>query len=241
MERHERIRAARKAAGLNQTQLADALGLDSHTAISRYEKALRSPELDMLVSIARITKVDPQWLILGIGEMAPSYQADSEPVRQPGRHHEAGHSHAPDILEINGAEIVAIPRYDAQLSAGHGSIIDPHAEPLGLQLIEAQWLRSVTRAAPAELAVVRVDGDSMVATLSDGDWILVDRSQTKINREGIYALAIGDACWVKRISLNLREKTIRVISDNPAYPVQELAEDELTVIGRVVWIVGRRV
>jgi phage repressor protein C with HTH and peptisase S24 domain len=32
-----------------------------------------------------------------------------------------------------------------------------------------------------------------------------------------------------------------VISDNPRYPVQELPADDLTVIGRIVWIVARKV
>src|SRR5690606_23982993 len=118
---------------------------------------------------------------------------------------------------------------------------DPEAEPLGFHLFEAQWLRSVTRAAPAHLAVLRVDGDSMEDTLRDGDFVLVDRSQSRFGREGIYALAIGENAWVKRLSLNLREKLIRIISDNPAYPPQELEEQELFLIGRVVWIVGRKV
>lgn len=145
------------------------------------------------------------------------------------------------VLDVGGAEFVSVGRYDAALSAGPGSLIEAGVEPLGYALFERQWLQAVTRAAPEHLAIVRVDGDSMESTLHDGDWVLVDRAQTRLNREGIYAVRVGDVAWVKRITLNLREKLIRLISDNPAYPVQELAEDELAPIGRVVWIVGRRV
>lgn len=144
------------------------------------------------------------------------------------------------IVEFGKDEFASLPRYDAAFSAGDGSLIDPNAEPIGHQLIEYQWLRAVTNAAPNHLAVVRVDGDSMEHTLSDGDWVLLDRTQRRITREGIYALAVHDSCWIKRVSLNLREKMVRVISDNDRYPVQELPEDELTLIGRVLSVVWRK-
>ncbi|KJS40394.1 MAG: hypothetical protein VR70_05990 [Rhodospirillaceae bacterium BRH_c57] len=139
------------------------------------------------------------------------------------------------------SEYVSVPRFDAALSAGPGSIVDPNAKALGSHPFELQWLRAITYATADQLAVVRVAGDSMEPTLHDGDWVLIDRTQTSVNREGIYALAVDDAAWVKRISLNLRDRTVQVISDNAAYPVQELRGDGLCVIGRVVWIVGRRV
>jgi len=144
------------------------------------------------------------------------------------------------VVDVEGSEFAAIPRYDAAMSAGPGSIIDPQAEPIGHHLIEAQWLRSVTRSSPSRLAVLRVDGDSMEDTLRDGDWVLIDRGETRANRNGVFALQVGDATWVKRLTLNLRDELIQVISDNPRYPVQELPEDQLTVIGRIVWIVARK-
>jgi len=144
------------------------------------------------------------------------------------------------VVEFGKDEFASLPRFDAGFSAGDGSLIDPNAEPIGYQLIENQWLRTVTNAAPEHLAVVKVDGDSMETTLSDGDWVLLDRTQKRITREGIYALAVHDSCWIKRVSLNLRDKLVRVISDNDRYPVQELPEDELTLIGRVLSVVWRK-
>jgi phage repressor protein C with HTH and peptisase S24 domain len=148
---------------------------------------------------------------------------------------------APGIVDLGAAEYASVGRFDAALSAGHGSLLESDPDPLGYQLFEAQWLRSLTQATPAHLAVVRVDGDSMEQTLSNGDWVLVDLTQRSFNREGVYALRIGDTGWIKRLSLNLRDRLIRVISDNDVYPLQELAEDELDIIGRVVCIVARRV
>ncbi|MGC2853930.1 XRE family transcriptional regulator [Novispirillum sp. DQ9] len=225
MDLPERIRHAREKAGLNQSALGEAIGVESHAAVSRYESGKREPTVAQLIKIAQVCRVDPAWLMLG--------QGDDERLPSP----------APTIPApwTPGPEYAAVPRYDAALSAGAGSIADPHAEPLGHQLFELQWLRALTKAAAEDLAVVRVAGDSMEPTLHDGDWVLVDRSQIKVNREGVYALAVGDTAWVKRITLNLRDRLIRIISDNPAYPMQELSEDELMVIGRVVWIVGRKI
>ncbi len=79
----------------------------------------------------------------------------------------------------------------------------------------------------------------MVSTLNDGDWVLVDRSQNRLGREGLYALAVSDAAWIKRLSLNLSERLVRIISDNPAYPMQELSAEELVVIGRAISVVNR--
>ncbi len=142
--------------------------------------------------------------------------------------------------EVDRAEYTAIGRYDASFSAGPGSLIPDHPEPLGHHLVETQWLNALTRATPEQLAIVRVSGDSMVPTLLDGDWVLIDQSQRKLAREGIYALRVQDQAWVKRVSLNLREKLVRVISDNPVVPMQELQEEDIELIGRVISLVARR-
>ncbi|MEQ8251551.1 MAG: LexA family transcriptional regulator [Oceanibaculum nanhaiense] len=147
----------------------------------------------------------------------------------------------PSVISIGDEEYAAVGRFDARLSAGPGSFVIEGEQPEGYQLFEAQWLRAITTTAPDRLAVLRVDGDSMENTLSDRDFVLVDRSQNRFGKEGIYALRVGDNCWVKRLSLNLRDRLIRIISDNPRYPVQELPEEEIDLIGRVVWIVGRKV
>lgn len=147
----------------------------------------------------------------------------------------------PGILDLAGQEVVAIPRYDAGLSAGHGAIIGEDAAPEGFQFIEKDWLRVASASTTENLAVVKVDGDSMQPTLADGDWILVDRGHTHVRRDGVYALAFNGACWIKRLTINFKNKRFQVISDNAVYPMQELTEEELTILGRAVWIVGRKI
>ena len=145
------------------------------------------------------------------------------------------------MIELDGSEFASVPRFDAGLSAGPGCILPAHPEPEGYQLFEYQWLRSITRSKPTQLALLRVDGESMTETLSDGDWVLVDREQTNPAREGIYALHVDDVAWVKRLSVNKGNRTIRIISDNPKWDAQEWPEEAVRVIGRIVWLAGRKV
>jgi phage repressor protein C with HTH and peptisase S24 domain len=146
----------------------------------------------------------------------------------------------PGVIEIGRAEFVSIGRFDASFSAGPGSLIDPQAEPLDFHLVSMHWLRALTTAAPEQLAIVKVSNDSMTPTLNDGDWVLIDRAQRRASREGIYALRVFDDSWIKRISLNFRDRLVQVISDNPLYPMKELPEDEIDLIGRVISLVSRR-
>ncbi len=210
-----------------QAGLARALGRDK-SSVSRLltgDRQIKAGEVSKIVAYLG-EKPPPGALADIVNAISPRVAA--APARSSG------------IVAIGETEFASIPRYDAALSAGHGSIIDANAGPIGYHLIEAQWLRAVTRSAPSQLAVLRVAGDSMEDTLADGDWVLVDRGHTRPAQEGIYALQIDDTTWVKRLSLNLRDRLIRIISDNPRYPVQELPPDDLTVIGRVILIVARK-
>lgn len=223
-----RIREIREANGLSRVALAKRVGC-SDRQIIKLERGERRLTQEWMERIGAGLGVSPAELIapkgrdvVGLNEEAPRLLRES-------------------MVEVDGAELAAVPRYDAALSAGPGSIIDPNAEPIGHWFIEAQWLRAVTQTAPSRLAVLRVSGDSMEDTLADGDWVLVDRGQTRASHEGVYALQVDDSTWVKRLTVNLRDRLVRIISDNPRYPVQELPEKDLTVIGRIVWIVARKV
>lgn len=147
----------------------------------------------------------------------------------------------PGTIEVGGTDFTAIGQYDAAFSAGQGSLLDPHEEPLGYHLVQAQWLHTVTHSSPDHLAVVRVDGDSMESTLHDGDWVLIDRKQTKALRAGIYAINAHGHCWIKRLNVSLSKKLIQIISDNKAYEIDELPEEEVTLIGRVISLVIRKI
>ena len=137
--------------------------------------------------------------------------------------------------------LVGIRRLDVRASAGPGAHGDAERR-LGRIGFDAAWLRraGLGGGAAGRLSVIRVEGDSMAPTLSDGDDILVD-GEDGIDRlrDGIYVLRAEGALMVKRIALG-PGGTLSVRSDNPAYPPWPDCEPgSVDLIGRVVWV-GRR-
>lgn len=136
-----------------------------------------------------------------------------------------------------------IPLYNVSAAAGHGAVVD-HEEVVDSLAFKRDWISHTLHAQPGDLYLINVQGESMTPTLHPGDVILVDRRNGEnITTDGVYVIRMGDSLLVKRIQ-RLPGKTLRISSDNPAYQSFELKldaanDDELSVIGRVVWS-GRR-
>lgn len=134
---------------------------------------------------------------------------------------------------------IAIPRLALGASAGPGALAEDDGTVGHLGFAET-WLREMGLT-PARLTALTVMGDSMVPALSDGDEILVERLDGTIghtSRAGIYVIRRDGMLLVKRLEYQ-REGRVSVISDNRAYPPEDVAIDEVEVIARVVWKGGR--
>ena len=132
-------------------------------------------------------------------------------------------------------EWIDVPRLALGASAGPG-LLAAEELPIGAFRFGARWLRE-QGFDPAQLSAIRVEGDSMEATLRDGDEILVDRAPRGL-RDGIHVVRVGEALLVKRLATG-RPGVIALVSDNPAYTALDLTPGEVEVIGRVVWKSGR--
>jgi phage repressor protein C with HTH and peptisase S24 domain len=237
-----RLKLARVTAGYKTAKaFSDKFGVPQPT-YSMHESGERSILGEVAQRYADWLGVRVVWLERGEGEMrAGGAAALRGGLSEPG----AGVPGLmgrlePGIVEFGGVEFASIGRYDASFSAGPGSLVEPDARPLDFHLVTRDWLHALTASAPDLLAIVRVRGDSMTPTLLDGDWVLVDKAQRRVSQEGIYALRVFEDSWIKRISLNLRDRLVRIISDNPVVPMQELPEAEIDVIGRVISLVSRK-
>ena len=62
----QRLTAARESTGLSQRKFATMLGINQNTLV-KYELGERDPGLSLVKKIIEITKVNPRWLLLGIG------------------------------------------------------------------------------------------------------------------------------------------------------------------------------
>lgn len=136
--------------------------------------------------------------------------------------------------------LVAVPRLALGASAGAGSLQED-APVIGTFSFDRRWVRALG-GRPDMLSIIRVDGESMQPTLSDGDDIMVDRSDGVARlRDGIYVLRMDGVLMVKRVALAPGLGRFSVRSDNPLYPTWEDVDPDLvSIIGRVIWT-GRRI
>jgi phage repressor protein C with HTH and peptisase S24 domain len=139
-----------------------------------------------------------------------------------------------------GRALVFVPRLSLGASAGAGSLAEGE-ETEGVLAFDPRWLRDVG-GRPERLSIIRVDGESMVPTLGDGDDIMVDGSDgaTRL-RDGIYVLRMNDTLMVKRVAPTPRAGRFAIRSDNPLYPDwDDVDAGDFSIVGRVIWV-GRRV
>ena len=218
----ERIRRCAAMAG-NGDLLAQKTAIPRRT-LETYLTGQAEPKASRLVAIAKAAGANVEWLATGEGEPegnAQQMQAQTQglAVRAP----------ALDGIEDRFA---LVPLYDVRVSAGHGAFNG--TENVLTQLAFTRyWLNKLGLHA-AHLVAVRVDGDSMEPTIRSGDVLLIDREQTHPRDGAIYVMRREDWLVAKRLQL-LAGGLVRVISDNQAYPPEEVEPAALEILGRAVW------
>jgi phage repressor protein C with HTH and peptisase S24 domain len=137
--------------------------------------------------------------------------------------------------------MIAVPLLGVRAAAGAGSVVNDE-RPRAHMSFDQAWLRRLTSAKADQLSLLQVSGDSMAPTLTDGDELLIDRSDSAERlRDGVYVMRIEDMLVVKRLTLHPVTRRVTVQSDNPSYADwPDCDPSELDIIGRVIWT-GRRV
>jgi len=135
--------------------------------------------------------------------------------------------------------VVTIPRLALGASAGAGSLDDDERAE-GVMAFDAAWLRHLG-VRPQRVSIIRVDGESMAPTLSDGDEIMVDHDDgAERLRDGVYVLRLDGVLMVKRVALGPLRGRFSILSDNAHYPDwTDIDPGLVDIVGRVVWT-GRR-
>lgn len=89
----------------------------------------------------------------------------------------------------------------------------------------------------AQLAALVIDGDSMAPTLLAGDSVLIDCSDTRTPRDGIYVIGADGGLLVKRLSVHPVSHRVTILADNPAYPgFPDCDPAAIRLVGRVIWV-----
>lgn len=134
---------------------------------------------------------------------------------------------------------VLIPQIDIAYSMGGGALVEERS-PQVLVPFFRDWLRPLMRGSFADLFVARGEGDSMMPTLLDGDLVVVDRAQNTLSgQDRVWAVSYGDFGMIKRVR-RMPDGGYQINSDNSAVTPITAYDDEMHIIGRVIWI-GRRV
>lgn len=217
----KRVLERLEAVGISQSELARRVGI-TQPAVSNLIKRGTGGS-SHLHKIAAVLRTTPSYLT---GETDdPSEGALPAPT--------------PELI-AEQLGMTLIPEIDLHFALGGGSFVDG---PIRTSLIpyRTEWLQRITRGSPEppDVFLTRGDGDSMMPTILDEDDVIVNRADRIITKQDrIWALGYGDLVSIKRVR-RLSTGIFHLLSDNPAVSPIEAIEEELRVIGRVVWI-GRK-
>ncbi|HBQ1604023.1 TPA: helix-turn-helix transcriptional regulator [Klebsiella pneumoniae] len=212
----ERLREARKAAGMTQKTLGDAVGV-SQAAIQKIETG-RAAQTTKLLDIAKALRVRPEWLSSGTGTM----RADGEDDKKP--------SH------INH-DVFRVDILDLAVSAGPGVVNQEFVEILrSVEYAPAEARHMFDGRKAENIRIINVRGDSMSGTIEPGDLLFVDISVKSFDGDGIYAFLYDETAHVKRLQ-KMKDKLL-VISDNKSYaawdPIEKDEMNRVLVFGKVI-------
>lgn len=200
----------------NDQQLAKVLSRAPST-IHNWVKRGNIP-IDECIKIASERGVSLDWLILGKGSREPSNtSADTRNLT---------------VSTSPGDGFCAISMYDIEAAAGDGRSLEQENVETTLYF-EGEQL-SAQGLDPAHVVGVKVRGDSMESTLSDGDWVLVDRSDRPDRPEGVFLLLVDGERRIKRVQRVAGGAWV-LISDNSHYQPEMIPPDKMIsveIIGR---------
>jgi len=188
-----------------------------------------APKGEVLQLIAEKTGCSLDWLVLGEGSIWRPDLCQVVPLK--------------DIM-LNGFDLSAngyvnVPSLDTSVSAD-GSI-KQNEQIVNYIGFKEDWVENFLGITAQHLLLIRVKGDSMGPTLSEGDLVLIDTTSKMIETNSMYVIQFWGSLQIKRVQRKL-DGTAVIKSDNNIYepeivPIDQV--DNLNVIGRVVWY-GKR-
>lgn len=229
MELKDRLKQARKQAGLTQVELAERAGI-KQASISEIERGLTRTS-GYLVKLAQICGVDPVWLSEG-GIAKPTEHPKSNatmigPI-----------SVWDDDTPLDDDEVYVPFLKEVELSAGSGRTVIEASSSRKLRFGK-QTLRN--QGVQFDHAVcVTVHGNSMEPVLPDGSTVGVDTSSVSIKDGKMYAIDHGGELRVKTLYRmpggGLRFRSFNQ-DEHPdeEYSADDLAEKNISVLGKVFW------
>ena len=126
---------------------------------------------------------------------------------------DASHTHRIDYLDVRAA--AGLTGFE---NSDYPEIVS------SLFLSDEGLLQIIGRKSAAGIKIVNVPTDSMEPTIRKGDWVFLDTNIDYYNGDGVYAFAIDNALFIKRIQ-KLVGGGYRLHSDNKDYDPQDITEE----------------
>ena len=200
------LKALRKKSGFSQVELAEKLNT-TQGMIGLLERGERKLSPDWLKRISQILSCSPLDILPDLNIITPTIQPNQNSV---------------NIEMIN-----------ATACCGNG--VENFAENvIGFWQMPKEEYRAISTIAPDSVKMLRVFGDSMETTLSDGDWVLVDISRKSFDSDGIFLIRLSTGLAVKRIQGTLGTDVV-IYSDNPKYKPITASAREVFIVGKVIY------
>ncbi|MGY3303169.1 phage repressor protein C with HTH and peptisase S24 domain [Pseudomonas sp. PvR086] len=236
MEFKERLKIARRHAGLNQTELAERAGL-TQTSISDLERG-KSKATAFAAQIASACGVSPMWLAEGSGDMLKGVAVTAERTQPNVAMSDI--ETWDDETPLDDDEVYVPFLQEVELAAGSGRFAIAESTSARLRFFKKDLRHNNVQFSNAKC--VAVSGNSMLPVLRDGATVGVNVGKNTLSDivDGeMYAINHHGQLRVKQV---YRTPTgIRLRSFNrdehpdEDYTFQQIQEQQISILGHVFW------
>lgn len=199
-----KFKEIRTRMGFSQDDFCKEIGVPKTTYL-RYESGKRKAPAEVVAKIARLGNVSIEYVMYGKEESKKEDKVESLSQK--------------DMISLNFYE-------DIYASAGYGSTAF-EAQPTKMEF-DRSFLEKILGIKRFDhLNIIRVVGDSMLPSIKDGEYIIVEKGAEAKNGDTVIA-NIEDELYVKRLYKVPFEKWLRFESENEDYPHIDInTEDKL--------------
>ena len=235
---NNRLKLLRAHLGFSQTDLAQEIGF-SQSYYSEIENEKVPPNERFFKLIEQTFHVNSKWLREGEGEIFVTEEAKKQVEAKFSAHKEI--ELVPwsfkGVWDANQRydkdDYVLFPVYN-EIDAGNAERNHNSVEPIDYVPVKVEWIKDT-------MLGIKVIGDSMIPTVSDGSVVLVDTNQKRIIDGKLFAIEIPHiGATVKRVFVEYNKLILK--ADNPVYkekeyPLDVIEKGGLRIVGRIIKVV----
>ena len=207
----DRLRGARENKGLDQSTLAQKIGVVTRT-LQRWEKGEQVPDGVSITKIAKATSVQPTWLLTGEGEM---YAGTGRPENV----------YSLPLSSKRRTQLVELPLISAVPAGKVATMFHPDY---------ADHFVTVDDVKDAGAFALKVKGNSMSPRIEDGDIVIVSPQQEAHNGD-ICVVRVNDEDTLKKVKFE--GSYIHLIPLNPDFEPMTVKKKDVNFVWKVVKLI----